>query len=116
MRTFQQCSFEFAIVLWLLQNKFKFVEFPVRIEDRKYDRNSFMFSLVMIVDTSIKCGAYVHERIVAKLPKYFEMLELIMGEVDEELLRAIGSVNIRIYRCLLIIPIDCIAIFTSAIC
>ncbi|KAL4225814.1 Nitrogen permease regulator-like 2 [Mactra antiquata] len=60
----------------------KIIGCPVRIEDKKYDRNALMFNCCFMFENQTRTARY--EPIVKKLASYFRQLELESGFLSDE--------------------------------
>ncbi|KAI5850680.1 nitrogen permease regulator 2 [Tricharina praecox] len=67
-------------------NKYRLLGYPVCLEDRRYERNEFIFNFAIVLDENAEFSTY--KSVVRKLAKLFKALEEQSGWLSNEVTRA----------------------------
>jgi hypothetical protein len=67
-------------------NKYRLLGYPVCLEDRRYERNEFIFNFAIVLDEDAEFSTY--KSVVRKLAKLFKALEEQSGFLSNEVTRA----------------------------
>ncbi|KAF8458011.1 nitrogen permease regulator 2 [Terfezia claveryi] len=67
-------------------NRFRILGYPMCIEDRKYDRNEYIFNIAIVLDETVDPSSY--KSVVRKLAKLFRALEEQSGFLWDEVTRS----------------------------
>ena len=67
-------------------NKYRLLGYPVCLEDRRYERNEFIFNFAIVLDEEAEFSTY--KSVVRKLAKLFKALEEQSGWLSNEVTRA----------------------------
>lgn len=67
-------------------NKYRILGYPVCLEDRKYERNEFIFNFAIVLDEDVEYSTY--KSVVRKVAKLFKALEEQSGFLSNEVTRS----------------------------
>lgn len=70
----------------ICNNKYRILGYPVCLEDRRYERNEFIFNFTLVLDQDAEFNTY--KSVVRKLAKLFKALEEQSGFLSNEVTRA----------------------------